>query len=222
MARTSRAGALRAPSRRRGSEVETSRERIVDTAVQLVARYGFEGMSLQLLADDVGLHKSTLFHHFDTKQELALDALRRVVEPIAELARPLEHADPPRVDQFVRLAEALVDHFAEHHGAALFLVRALIGPGDAFYEMEFGNDDDPVAELFAILGQALQRGRRAGTIRPVSIRHTIVNLMGLLLLFPALSDSDQEDTPFPDARSPKALAARKRELGEMLRRSLAP
>lgn len=202
--------------------VETSRERIVDAAVHLMARYGVEGMGLQLLADHVGLHKSTLFHHFTTKQELALEALRGAVEPLVELARPLQHADPPRVDQVVSLAEALVDHFAGHPGVALFLLRALIGPGDSFYELEFDRDDDPVAELFTILGRALQRGRAAGTLRCGSVRQTIVNLVGLLLFYPALADAVQDDLPFLDPRSPGTLAARKRELAEMLRRSLTP
>lgn len=202
--------------------METSRERIVETAVQLVARYGVEGMSLQLLADQVGLHKSTLFHHFPTKQELALEALRSVVEPLVERVRPLEHADPPGLEQLVRVAEALVDHFAAHPGAALFLVRALIGPGDTFYEVEFDRNDDPVAELFTILGRALQRARDAGAIRRVGVRHTILNLMGLLLFYPALADSTQADFPFDDPRSPRVLAGRKRELAETLRRSLAP
>ena len=80
--------APRAPARSRLRPVETSRERIVEAAVQLVARHGAEGMSLRFLADHVGLHKSTLFHHFPTKQELALAALRNAVEPLVERLRP--------------------------------------------------------------------------------------------------------------------------------------
>ena len=213
------------PGARRGQTLDAlpggSRERILDTALELVARYGYEGMSLQLLADQVGLHKSTLFHHFSGKSDLSSGVVTRVMTDVLERLQPLESAEPPDLEQLVAIAEELDDFFAEHRWTALFVIRVLLGPGDEFHRIDFSKDADPVVRLFAVLGSWLDRARRAGAVRPLSVRQTIVNLMALVLFYPALVDAADE-LPFGDPRSPDVRRRRKHELADTLRRALAP
>ncbi|MCM4082164.1 TetR/AcrR family transcriptional regulator [Paractinoplanes hotanensis] len=56
-----------------------SRQRFVDAAIRLFARHSFAGTSLQMIADEVGVTKSAVHHHFHTREEL----LTAVVEPLA-------------------------------------------------------------------------------------------------------------------------------------------
>ena len=56
---------------------ESPRQRILDAALELLAEHGYEGMSLQQVADRVGLHKSSLFHHFKSKDELLEDEFQK-------------------------------------------------------------------------------------------------------------------------------------------------
>ena len=53
-----------------------TRDRILDTAFRLAARQGLDGLSLAALAGKLGLSKSGLFAHFDSKEELQLEMLR--------------------------------------------------------------------------------------------------------------------------------------------------
>src|SRR3954471_19107334 len=53
-----------------------TRERILDTAFRLAARDGLEGLSLAGLAGELGMSKSGLFAHFDSKEQLQLEMLR--------------------------------------------------------------------------------------------------------------------------------------------------
>jgi len=53
-----------------------TRDRILDTAFRLAAREGLDGLSLAALAGKLGLSKSGLFAHFDSKEELQLEMLR--------------------------------------------------------------------------------------------------------------------------------------------------
>ena len=53
-----------------------TRERILDTAFRLAARQGLDGLSLSTLASELGLSKSGLFAHFNSKEELQLEMLR--------------------------------------------------------------------------------------------------------------------------------------------------
>lgn len=56
-----------------------SRQRFIDVALALFTRHSFAGTSLQMIADEVGVTKSAVHHHFRTREEL----LTAVVEPLA-------------------------------------------------------------------------------------------------------------------------------------------
>lgn len=56
---------------------EERREQIVTVATELVARHGFNGLSLQEVADGVGITQAGLLHYIGTKNgllELLLDS----------------------------------------------------------------------------------------------------------------------------------------------------
>jgi AcrR family transcriptional regulator len=53
------------------------RTRIIDDAVALFAAGGFYGTSLRSIADMVGISKSTLLHHFSSKEDLLIATLQR-------------------------------------------------------------------------------------------------------------------------------------------------
>ncbi|MDU0348376.1 helix-turn-helix domain-containing protein [Actinomyces sp. MRS3W] len=57
------------PKRRRLSAAER-REQIVDVATELVAKHGFNGLSLQEVADAVGITQAGLLHYIGTKNGL--------------------------------------------------------------------------------------------------------------------------------------------------------
>jgi AcrR family transcriptional regulator len=52
-------------------------ERILSISESLMSQKGYKGVSFQQIADKVGLHKSSLFHYFDNKEELLLRILER-------------------------------------------------------------------------------------------------------------------------------------------------
>lgn len=62
-------------------------EKILLVAANLIAKKGYDGTSFQDIADDVGLHKSSLFHYFKNKEELLLEILEM---PIEEVDKSLE------------------------------------------------------------------------------------------------------------------------------------
>src|SRR5687768_4479638 len=50
----------------------TTRQRIMDRGLALVSRYGLGGLTLGVLAEDVGMSKSGLFAHFESKDEMQI------------------------------------------------------------------------------------------------------------------------------------------------------
>ncbi|MCG8589129.1 MAG: TetR/AcrR family transcriptional regulator [Proteobacteria bacterium] len=196
-----------------------SRERILDAGLELIARYGIAGMSLQLLADHVGLHKSTLFHHFSDKRELIDAVTDRFMAEVTRRVEPLERDDPPRLETFVSVAEELDEWFAERPNLALFVVRDILGPFEPGWT---GEQSAETTRFFGILTSWLDRARQAGAVRRLSVPQAIVNLMGLAIFYPALVDHFGDVFAVRDARGPEMRRRRRRELRETLERALAP
>jgi AcrR family transcriptional regulator len=206
-----------------------SRARILDAALDLLAEHGYDGASLQQVADRVGLHKSSLFHHFRSKDELAREVYRGLVERLLKRLEPLLAEDPPRLDTLLAALDAAVDHFATEPAAARLLMRLMVdrelGPGSPFdtpAEGRGGMEPDGILSVLTLVGAWLARARTAGVIRAVPVRHTILNLMGLVLLYPAVVHRTAPEILARDPRSPQAIDSRKRELREFLRGALAP
>src|SRR4051812_43787449 len=58
-----------------------AQNRVVTAALQLFARHGVGGTSLQMIADEIGVTKAAVYHQYNAKDEIVLAAAE------AELAR---------------------------------------------------------------------------------------------------------------------------------------
>src|SRR5512132_3785404 len=59
---------------------ESTRERILDQGLALTSQLGLEGVTLGVLADQVGMSKSGLFAHFRSKEEMQIGLLEHTAE----------------------------------------------------------------------------------------------------------------------------------------------
>lgn len=55
---------------------DRQRARFAEAAIRLVAREGFDGMNMRAVAAEAGLSYGSLFHYFDSKDELLMQAVR--------------------------------------------------------------------------------------------------------------------------------------------------
>jgi AcrR family transcriptional regulator len=213
------------------ASAEAPRQRILDVALALLAEHGYEGMSLQQVADRVGLHKSSLFHHFRSKEELAREVYRGLAERLLKRLEPILAEDPPRFESLLAALEASADHFAGEPASARLLMRILVT--SRYVDAEPAGDRerspfatpgqvDAIDRVLMLVGEWLARARAAGAIRHVPVRHTVLNLMGLVLFYPAVLHHIPAEMLQADPQSPAMLAARKRELTAFLRGALAP
>lgn len=209
-------------ARRRGEAgLETSRERIHAAALRLFAQYGYDGTSLQMIADEVGLHKSTLFHHYASKLEVAKEAFETAMARVELRVRPLAEEESPTLECLLRVSDALSDHFGEEPEAARMIMWTMTAARDSELNLHIGTDGThPVVTILATLWSWLDRARRAGVIRPVNLRQAIFNLIGLVVFYPAAADADFLSGPEPF--SPKARRIRREELRIALRGMFEP
>lgn len=87
------------------SKGQATKDAILDEAVGIASRVGFNGLTIGQLAETTGMSKSGLFAHFKSKEALQLEALERGRERFTDIViRPTLRA--PRGVERVR---ALVD-----------------------------------------------------------------------------------------------------------------
>ncbi|HET6592488.1 MAG TPA: TetR family transcriptional regulator, partial [Xanthomonadales bacterium] len=57
---------------------DAQRVRFAQAAIRLLARDGFEGMTMRAVAAEAGLSYGSLFHYFDSKDQLLIHAVRHL------------------------------------------------------------------------------------------------------------------------------------------------
>ena len=207
------------------SIADAPRQRILDAALELMAEHGYDGASLQQVADRVGLHKSTLFHHFKSKEELVHAVDAGIGERLLKRLEPILAEDPPRFESLLAALDASVEHFADEPAAGRLLMRLMVTSrakeAGAPAVMPLA-DAPPIDHVLGLVGSWLARARAAGVIRHVPVRHTVINLMGLVLFYPAVAHHIPASVMRADPLSMEMLDSRKRELRAFLKGALAP
>jgi AcrR family transcriptional regulator len=65
------------PTRRKRADGELSRERILDAATEIAAERGYEGASIALVSAKCGLPASSIYWHFENKDDLIAAVIER-------------------------------------------------------------------------------------------------------------------------------------------------
>lgn len=111
-------------------ENRSAREKILHSAVQLFAEYGYHAAPLRDIARIAGIQAASIYYHYASKQALLIEIMETHMQRLnANLERILgEHDDPQR-----RLRAAIANHIRLHtsYKAEFFIIdteiRALEG-----------------------------------------------------------------------------------------------
>ena len=98
-------------ARTAGSDGERTEAAIRDAAVQLIARHGFEAVTMRQLAAEVGVQAAALYRYFPTKEDLLHTLMR---EHMVELAATWESARPRHGDPVAQLTAFVANHIRFH------------------------------------------------------------------------------------------------------------
>ena len=94
-----------------------TRTRLIEAAIGLFTQHSFAGTSLQMIADELGLTKAAIYHHFRTREQL----LAAVIEPLLdELRTVVESAETKRTPH------ARAEHMLSGYAALAVRNRGLV------------------------------------------------------------------------------------------------
>ncbi|CDX55823.1 TetR family transcription regulator [Mesorhizobium plurifarium] len=98
-------------ARTTGSDGEKTEAAVREAAVSLIARLGYEAMSMRQLAAEVGVQAAALYRYFPTKEDLLFTLMREHMEG---LLKAWEAARPATADPVTRLAAYVENHIVFH------------------------------------------------------------------------------------------------------------
>jgi TetR/AcrR family transcriptional regulator, transcriptional repressor for nem operon len=70
------------------------REKLASSAVDTLHTFGFKGCSIQDITQAAGVPKGSFFNHFENKEDIAIDSLRRYLEGVRSDILTDESASP--------------------------------------------------------------------------------------------------------------------------------
>ncbi len=101
-----------------------TRTRILDAALELFSEHGFDGTTLQQIADRLGFTKAALYYHFRSKDELLEALLTPAIAGLEELLRTHE-ARPDSPVQRRRFIEDYLDYLLGQRRLIAYMVSDL-------------------------------------------------------------------------------------------------
>ncbi len=141
-----------------------SRERILDSAAKVFGQHGFKLASMELVAQESGLTRQALYHHFASKEAL----FRAVVEAVYEGAFEAERTAGLRREQAGGgLADVLVAQFEARFRYLFDLIRGSAQVEELMSEQQRQTRDlhqTFIDRKLSLTAGAIERARAGGKI----------------------------------------------------------
>ncbi len=158
------------PSAKQEAKGVRTRAAIRAAAARAFREQGFDVATLDGIAAELGLGRSAVLHHFDSKRELLVEIVEPVMAALDDLLDRVEAAGLPSGRRRRRFLTELVELLAEHRDVAALLTRDLtahahLGPdlqirdrAVRFVGIVVENQSDPLAavRVLAALGTILR------------------------------------------------------------------
>ena len=198
-------------------ESGTTRTLILAAALRRFADQGFAATSLTEIADDVGIKRPSLLHHFPSKEALYREVLVAELADWTSLVNVAVVGESGGWEQAERVLVAAFEYF-EKHSEFVRLTRREAIDGGPMLSQELGAVLRPMFDRAVAF---LEREMDAGRLRRYDAAQLLLTGYGAVLSY--LSDAPFiGDLIGHDPLSPDALAARRRHVLDLLRAALDP
>jgi len=159
----------------------STREAILEATDRLLARYGYRKMTIDDLAQEVGIGKGSVYLHFSSKEEIALSHIDRIIERLKDNLRSIA-SKPNSVDD--RLLEMLLERViyrfdsVQHYSQSLNELLAHVRPRLLERRQRYFQEEARIFE------SVVEEGQRLGTFadgNALDIAHTLLSATNSLL-----------------------------------------
>jgi len=136
--------------------------RILQTARYLFVQQGYTATSMRQLAEQAGIGKATIYHHFPDKQAIMMALLKETTAHMDESLGLIQEQPDPRLRIQVAATESI--NFFFNSADLIQVVRREVVGGREELQAGFMNF---FQNWMVLLAEAIQRGIQQGLFRPV-------------------------------------------------------
>lgn len=154
------------------------RSEILGASARLFAEFGFDTTSVRQIADAVNILAGSLYHHFETKEEILHEIIRG---PALEITQEIERVALSPVDAEHRLIATMIVRF--HQYMRHWEVHAIMQNDTKFFRRreEFAYVQTLKSRSFQLLEEILEEGMRAGLFRADMDTYLMIGMIARIL-----------------------------------------
>ncbi|MDO8442942.1 MAG: TetR/AcrR family transcriptional regulator [bacterium] len=153
------------PSTANGPQAEepSGRERILDAALEVIARRGYSAAGVQEIVDLSATSKGSFYFHFPSKEQMVMALVERMSEKLINKVRDTVKNQPTPLHRVAGSIDVLMTTFARQHKVAQVLLLSIVGNGKAVDKKFL-----PIRERFSgLIREELDAAIEAGQIEPM-------------------------------------------------------
>ncbi len=145
-------------------EPPSTRERILDAALNIFSAKGFHDTKLDEIVAEASISKGSIYFHFPNKEKLFIALVDQFADVIERRAREAIEDEAPGMDRVRVALEVVLETFAKYRRPAKLLLVQAVGLGAVFERKRM-----EVTDRFALLIQTyLDEAVADGSIAPVN------------------------------------------------------
>lgn len=145
------------PSRRERTR-QQHREEIVSAATDLFARHGYEGTSMQMIADQAEISVGKLYLHFEGKEDMYRSVVEFHAGKIREQANEAVDPSSSPIDRLRARTNAVVRYMDEHDDFVRFYVSEMEGTGKGCCKKNQSEHAMHMQEFVTLIREAVEKG----------------------------------------------------------------
>ncbi len=143
-----------------------TRDKILDIAIRLMRTGGYEALNFGTIAEELGITRANIHHHFKNKENLALQALSRYSGGLKERFAALKEKHPGDFPAAMAAAhDGMWDRLSETNYGGFCPAAQLISD-QSWIPKEVSHEATGYYErLFDIFTELIEESQEAGTVR---------------------------------------------------------
>ncbi|MBP1688308.1 MAG: transcriptional regulator, TetR family [Deltaproteobacteria bacterium] len=156
----------------------STRERILEVAEAFFGERGYDGTKLQLIAQNVGIQKASLFHYFPSKEHLYRAVLQRGLGESEETTLRIFESQASPLEKVRAAIDAYVDMVAARPARTKILLRQSIEDAPGVYQQVA----EPQRLLNLVVGFVVD-GQRTQVFAPIDPVALVLGIGGMVVFF---------------------------------------